>query len=288
MNHEQLYLDNLRTIERIAGFVVRRHQVSGDEVQEFVQEVCVRLLDDDYAVIRKFEGRSSFSTFLTTVITRLYQQWRVEQWGKWRPSAEARRLGDTAITLERLLTRDGYTLHEAVATLTTRSDSSITAEQLEAIYVRLPARAPRPTLVSDEGMPESAAVHEADSDRLEQAESERSARVAARAMDDLLETFDAQDRLLLQLRFWDARKVPEIARTMQVEQKKVYKRLEKLFLTLRRGLERAGVTKSDVARLLTRGEHEISLGVLSNRGIPTSGHSHNSGGPARSGGGNPR
>ena len=152
--------------------------------------------------------------------------------------------------------------------------------------MRLPARAPRH--VSDEGIPESAAVDEAVPDRLEQADCERSARAAARAMDDLLETFDAQDRLLLQMRFWDARKVPEIARTMQVEQKKVYKRLEKLFLTLRRGLERAGVTKSDVARLLTRGEHEISLGVLSNRGIGTSGHSHNSGGPARSGGGNPR
>src|SRR6185295_1916310 len=109
MNPEETYLQHLPTIERIASFVARRNHLNADEAAEFTQEVRFRLFDGDYAIIRKFEGRSLFSTYLTTVIGRLFHQWRVEQWGKWRPSAEAKRLGDKAIALERLLSRDGYT-----------------------------------------------------------------------------------------------------------------------------------------------------------------------------------
>src|SRR5688572_33281588 len=99
MSPEKLYLENLRSIERIAAFVARRNHLSADEAAEFIQEVRVRLLDDNYAIIRKFEGRSSLTTYLTTVINHLFHQCRVEMWGKWRPSAEAKRLGNKAITL---------------------------------------------------------------------------------------------------------------------------------------------------------------------------------------------
>src|SRR6185503_1033291 len=104
--------------------------------------VCFKIFEDDYGIIRKFEGRSSFSTYLTTVILRLFHQWRVEQWGKWRPSAEAKRLGDKAITLERLITRDGFTFDEAVKVLTVRDGGLSPVAELEALYVRLPLRTP--------------------------------------------------------------------------------------------------------------------------------------------------
>src|SRR5687768_14189132 len=159
MNPEDTYLQHLRTIERIAAFVARRHHLEASESEEFVQEVRVRLLDDDYSIIRKFEGRSTFSTYLTTVIGRLFAQWRVEQWGKWRPSAEAKRLGDKAVTLERLLSRDGYTLSEAVRVLTT-GDMPYTISELEAIYMRLPSRTPRPIVVAEDNVPDVMAVDE--------------------------------------------------------------------------------------------------------------------------------
>src|ERR1700741_4396198 len=90
MSSEDIYLQNLRPIERIAAFVARRHHLDASETEEFVQEVRVRLLVDDYAIIRKFEGRATISTYLTTVIGRLFAQWRGEQWGKWGPSAKAK------------------------------------------------------------------------------------------------------------------------------------------------------------------------------------------------------
>ena len=263
---EELYLENLRSIERIAAFVARRNHLGADEAAEFIQEVRVRLLDDGYAVLRKFEGRSSFTTYLTTVIVRLFHQYRVEQWGKWRPSAEAKRLGDKAITLERLVTRDGFTFGEAVKVLTTPGSSQYTQAELEAIYVRLPHRGPRPVVVSGEISPDAMAIDAEAFDRVETADRQRSARKAATAIDGLLESMDPEDRLILKMRFWDALKVPDIARRLHVEQKKVYKRLDRLFGVMRSALERAGVGKEDVGPLLGRGDEDIHFNFLGKTG----------------------
>lgn len=283
MTGEETYLQNLGTIERIARHVARKNRLNSTEAEEFTQEVRVRLLEDDYAILRKFSGLSSLSTYLTTVIVRLYQQWRVEQWGKWRPSAEAKRLGDKAIVLERLITRDNFSFGEAVRVLTTPAGSQYTEAELEAIYLRLPLRTPRPMPVSDDALPEAVAADAETDDRVQARDRERAARQAVSAMDELLRHFDAEDRLILQMRFWDARKVPEIARDLHIEQKKIYKRLDKLCVELRRGLERAGVTRSDVAGLLNRGDQEIHFVLLSSE-IASNGPSNSSGAEGARGG----
>lgn len=284
MNPEEIYLQHLREIECIAAFVAKRSHLNADESAEFVQVVRVRILEDDYAIIRKFEGRAKLSTYLRTVIQHLYSEWRVVQFGKWRPSAEAKRLGDKAVTLERLITRDGFTFDEAVKVLTTPAGSCFTVAELEALYVRLPLRNPRPVLVSDENLPEAVSVEADAHDRIETAERERSARTAARTIDDVLGTLQPEDRLLLQMRYWHARKVPEIARMLQIEQKKIYKRLDKICLILRRGLELAGVTKEDIDRLLSRGDQEIQLDLVAAGGIAPFGPSHESSGEEVRGG----
>ncbi len=53
------------------------------------------------------------------VVQRLFLDHRNRQWGKWRPSAEAKRRGPLAILLERLVVRDGWTFEQAVETLRT-------------------------------------------------------------------------------------------------------------------------------------------------------------------------
>src|SRR5207302_5074667 len=141
-------LSNLDAIDRAIAYVCHRNHLSPQEGEEFNSEVKTKLIEGNYAVLRKFEGRSSFSTYMTTVIQRLFFQYRVQMWGKWRPSAEAKRMGDKGITLERLLTRDGYTFGEVVEVLTTGAEPAFTRVELERMYIRLPSRMPRPVLVS--------------------------------------------------------------------------------------------------------------------------------------------
>jgi RNA polymerase sigma factor for flagellar operon FliA len=251
MNAEELFLANVTTIDRIATFICRRHHV--DDAEEFSSQVKLSLIEHNYEIIRKFEGRSSFPTYLTTVMHRLFYQYRVKEWGKWRPSAEAKRLGDAAITLEKLMTRDGCSFSEAARRM---NDRSLT--ELEAIHLRLPPRQPRPVLVSDEGVSELASSTTAD-DTLEIRAREQTARTAARALDEAIATFDAEDRLILQLRFWHARRVADIAADLRLDQKKTYKRIDKLLSKLRAALEHAGVSRAVAEDLLTHGDQEITM-----------------------------
>jgi RNA polymerase sigma factor for flagellar operon FliA len=265
MDAEELFLRNVETIERIAAFVCRRNCVRDEEAADFASDVKCKLLEADYAIIRKFESRSSFSTYLRTVISRLFSQHRVEQWGKWRPSAEAKRLGPKAIVLEQLTTRDGYSLKEAIQILTVRSGAGYTVAELEQIYVRLPPRGPKPVLVPDDIAADVASNGTTDEPLISR-EREHVARKAAAVIDKTIEELAPEDQMILRLRFWDARKVPEIASQMHIEQKKLYKRLDKLFAIMRRALTDAGVAGADVADLLVNGDHELSLRVLTSEG----------------------
>ena len=256
---ESVYLEHLETIERIAVFVARRGHLNADETAEFVQIARVRLFENDYAIIRKFAAKASFSTYLSIVIHRLFHQVRVEQWGKWRPSAEAKRLGELAITLERLVTRDNFTFAEAAKILTVRTSPTCTVEDLEGLYIRLPLRNPRPVLVSGDGLPDAVAVEGDADERIKARDRAATARAAAHVAETVLQNMDPEDRLILKMRFWNSRKVPDIAAMLQIDQRTVYLRLEKLFAQLRASLELAGVGRAEIEALLSSGDVPVSL-----------------------------
>jgi RNA polymerase sigma factor (sigma-70 family) len=258
MEPEQVFVQNLGLINRIVAFVCRRNHLDPAESDEFSSHVRLKLLEDDYAVLRKFEGRSSLSTYLTTVIQRLFFQYRVQLWGKWRPSAEAKRLGEKAITLERMLTRDDYTLAEAIAILTTGREPQYTRAEIEALYVRLPVRQPRPMFVADNAVPDIASPIAAD-DGVMQQHRECTARAVSRAIDDAIESMDSQDKVILQMRFWRSAKVPEIAAALHIDQKKLYKRIDHLIGGLRVAMEGAGIARDDIGDLLTHADHNLTL-----------------------------
>jgi RNA polymerase sigma factor (sigma-70 family) len=257
MDAEQLFLENLGLIDRIVAFVCRRNHYRDDEAEDFAGHVRLKLIENDYSILRKFEGRSSFSTYLTTVIQRMSFQYRVQMWGKWRPSAEAQRLGDAGITLERLITRDGYSLHEAVQMLTTRSQPAFSRAELEAAYARLPHRTPRPVLVHESDAAHAiASTSDSEADAVRR-DRERSSRAVAAAIDSAMATMDPEDQIILRMRFWSARSVPDIAAALQLDQKKLYKRIDRLLVALRKSLEAAGLGRRQIEDVLESGEIEI-------------------------------
>src|ERR1051325_8391741 len=95
VNAEQLFLAHLEAIEQIAEYICRSHHIP-DYADDFAGDVRLRLIERNYEIIRKFEGRAQFRTYLTTIMHHLFYQYRVKEWGKWRPSAEAKRLGRVA------------------------------------------------------------------------------------------------------------------------------------------------------------------------------------------------
>jgi RNA polymerase sigma factor for flagellar operon FliA len=237
---EALFLSQLVVIERVISFVSSRHHLPGVDADDFASHVKLKLIEDDYGILRKFQGRSSMRTYLTVVIQRLFLDYRISAWGKWRPSAEAARAGPIAILLEQLVGRDGYSFEEACELLETNHQVTAPRSSLAAIAGRLPIRVRR-RFESDAALAQVPSEQPPADDVI--AEQERMA-LAARvggALKSAMAELDAQDRLILSLRFEDGRSVVEVARMLRLDQKALYRRLDRVMKALRAALQVEGV-----------------------------------------------
>ncbi len=117
VSDEASFVAALPVIDDVTGQVCRRHRLSPTESDEFRSDVRLHFIERNYEVLRKFEGRCALATYVNVVVQRVFLDWRNRMWGRWRPSTDARRLGPTAILIERLVTRDGWTLDQALETI---------------------------------------------------------------------------------------------------------------------------------------------------------------------------
>jgi len=252
-----LYSDHAETIESVLAYTRRVHRLSADDGDEFSSWARLRLLEDDCATLRKFQGKSSFKTFLVTVIQRLFLDWRIKEWGKWRPTADARRLGPVAIELERLVGRDGLEYEQAVATLVSKG-TAFTSDECDRIWAELPRRGQRKRAGEDalEHMP-SPIVAE---DPIDVEQDRASAHRARIALSDAIPALSPQDQLIIRLRFQDGFTVARIAQLIGEEQKPLYRRIEQILARLRATMTAAGVTAEEVRSLL--GNPVVEMGAV--------------------------
>jgi RNA polymerase sigma factor for flagellar operon FliA len=243
--HADPYVANQPVIEAAISHVCRRHRLSGHEGDDFASTARLALIEDNHARIRAFSGRSSLHTYLVVVITRLFQDWRNSQWGKWRPSAEAKRLGPLAVKLETLTVRDKLTFDEAFETLRTNHGVTESRASLEALYARFPVRTGR-SFTTDEVLETVGAPNSEADAPLSQAQASAAAGTAAEALSRSLAGLPPQDRLVIRMRFDDGFSVAEIAKALTLEQKPLYRRIEKLLADLRRALEASGVSAEQI------------------------------------------
>jgi RNA polymerase sigma factor (sigma-70 family) len=231
---EQLFLTNLPAIEGLVQMVARQQRMTWAEAEEFASIVRLRLIENDYAILRKFRGGSSLRTYLTVVIARQALDYRDACWGRWRPSRAARRLGPAAVTLERLIVRDGLTAEEAWRTLPD-APAVADAERLRTFAAGLQPRVRR-HYVSIDDLEESHAgatdpvVHDLMRDH----------RVTA-ALAGALRTLPPDDSRLLRLRFSEGLSISSIARREGIDQASLYRRVATLLRRLRRDLEARGI-----------------------------------------------
>ncbi len=248
---EALFLDNLAAIERIAASICRRHGLSREDTEDFTSSAEVKLVEDDYAVLSRFRGDSSITTYLAVVLAMLFRDYRAQQWGRWRPSAVARSHGPVAVRLETLVHRDGYSLDEAAEVLRSSGASEISPRELGALYAKLPPRAPlRPVDVGPEPLGVAAATGGAD-DLLLAHVAEVDRRNMAAALQRALEQLPVEDRLILRMRFWGKLSVADIARGLNLQQKGLYRRINGALTTLREQLEATGISREQAQQIFT-------------------------------------
>jgi RNA polymerase sigma factor (sigma-70 family) len=231
---EQVFLTNLPTIESLVQMVARQQRMSWAEAEEFASIVRLRLIENDYAILRKFRGGSSLRTYLTVVIARQALDYRDACWGRWRPTRAARRLGRAAVTLEKLIVRDGLTPEEAWRTL---GDVSGVADAgaLRAFAAGLQPRLRRHYVSIDDLEERHGGATDPEVDNVM-----RDHRVAE-ALAGALRTLPPADSRLLRLRFSEGLSISSIARSEGIDQASLYRRVAALLRRLRRVLEAHGI-----------------------------------------------
>jgi RNA polymerase sigma factor for flagellar operon FliA len=247
---ESTFVQHLALIDRIAAAMARRQGLSGDEAADMSSWIKLKLVENDYAAFRKFRGESSIGTYLTVVIAMLARDYRVQRWGRWRPSAAARRKGAIAIRLESLIHRQGYHLRQAAELLRTAGETQLSDRELAAMAAQLPVREPlRPVEVGAEPLASVATLRSADAG-IETESRQQEADRARRTLDRIMSELPVEDRLILRMHFWEGMSVADIARGLQLEQKPLYRRLERLLAALRQRLTQAGLTRELIGELI--------------------------------------
>ena len=257
MTREQQFLSQLAVIERVIAWVCARRGLRGADAEDFASVVKTRLVENDYEILAKFEGRSSLKTYLTAVINRLYLDFQVQRFGKWRSSAEAHRLGTVALRLECLMFRDGLSFDEACGVLQSDPRVSETRDALHAMRQRLPNR-PGRVLVGNPPEPVRLQSGASTVERAErQALAERTFEVIRRSLSQL----PAPDRVFMRLHLESGLTVAEASRSLGLDQKSLYRKKEDVLKRLRSALEAAGIGSEAARELLSTLDWDAAFSV---------------------------
>jgi len=258
VNYQRLLIDHFDLVAQIVRTTGRRRHLSVSDREDFGSYVNLRLVEDDYAILRKFQNRSSLRTYLVMVIERLSLDYCVEQWGRWRPSAMAERLGPIAVNLERLVTRDHHSIDEAIEILRTNYEVVLSDAELRRIWEQLPTRT-RTISVGEEAAAEVSSDDSSEGLIEESGVRERIERLQ-RTLQTALAQIPAHDRVLIALRFDQDLSIIEIAKLTNGSVPTLHRRIDKIVKQLRLALTQAGFDPREVASLM--GHPSIGLSPL--------------------------
>ena len=243
---ERMFLSALAMIERIIVLQTRRHALSPADAEDYAAWAKARIIDSDYAVLRKFGGRSSLQTYLTAVLVNLFRDYRNSCWGRWRPSAAARRFGPIAMRLEELLYREAHPLREAGQILRFAGVQLSDAE-IARLAARIPARPVVRELSLNDTEPLVSTLADSSVNYADTDPEVESLEIMLRS---LLNDLTPEDALIVKLRFWSGMSVADIARTLQLRQKPLYRRIEAIQERMRTSLEARGIDHAIASEFL--------------------------------------
>jgi RNA polymerase sigma factor (sigma-70 family) len=270
MEPRELFSANLALVDRVIGRVCRKAALYGADAEDFASAVRLALIEDDYRIIRGWEQRSSLATFLAVIVQRMLADERMRTGGRWRPSAEAKRLGEAAVVLERLVLREGRSL-DAALPLARAIDPSLTAAAAAAIVAKLPEREPRVRVVElDDVTMETRGGGEPADGRAHDAEVQRASGDASRAVRDVLASQPLEDRMLIRMHFGRGMSIADCSRMLRLPQRPLYRRLESLMQRLRRALTEAGVDAATAAEMIGSAAARLDFGLDSGKNEPAS------------------
>jgi hypothetical protein len=236
---EQLIVQQRAHIEQAVRDLARRHHLAPAEIDEFEITVLRSLERNDFELLRAFDGRSTWETYLNLVVTREFFLFQGELWGQWRPTATAHRLGPAAVLLEELVVRDHLSLAEAI-------DLMRSVHRVDMPRYRIAHMARQLRL--DAGLETKA--HEPAALRADAPADRRVQDLVRKA----LALLSPDDRLIVELRLRDGQPLTRIARIMRMDVRPLQRRLDHVTSVLTEALLAEGIQRAEVDALLRQAD----------------------------------
>jgi len=238
------YNDHLKQINEAISIICRKHGMARDEEKDFAQHVHLQLIENDYKKLRAYQGSSSLKTYLYTVISRIFID-QVRH--KWHPSAAAKRIGTTAIQLEKLVYRHQYEVHEACQIMASNPATAIDETAAHEMLGKL-HRHPRVTVLEDseEHLPRFPDPAPDPEERIEQKQLLQKKQKIVTLIGQIIQELSKEDKLLIKLFFVSGHKISEIARMLGTDDRLLYKRTQVILQHMRKSMADAGVGHVDV------------------------------------------
>jgi RNA polymerase sigma factor (sigma-70 family) len=245
MTAKDLYSENLELINQLLGFACRKHGLVGEEAKDVAQSVHLELWKNDCARIAAHRGDSSLKTFLAVVINQLILDEIRHIRGRWRPSAAARRAGSTAILLESLISRDGFSFDEAVAILTRNLSVGESPGELAALWDSLPPRVPRRMEPLGDDHPA-----EGDGGGVRDHDPQLVQSRLREVVDRFAKEVPLEDRMLLSLVFLEGFSIATAAKVLGTPGRVLYRRRDVTLAVFRSICEEVGLSWEEISTLV--------------------------------------
>jgi RNA polymerase sigma factor for flagellar operon FliA len=235
------------------------HHLRGPDADDFGQEARLHFLRDNCGVLRRFRGLSSIETYLYRVAQNVYLNWQDKRYGRWRPSAAAKRLGSAAVRLERLVVRDGLKVSEALALLPETEHALLDAKttgwlrQHAAEFVSSRARL---GLTLTQNLSGSSPITEAP---LAAWEAETTACRLRHVLTRLVSELPPLDQWVLRARFGRGLTVRAIASMLGQQPRYMYGHLERVLHRLRHQLLARHLSREDLDTVLAGPGIELDM-----------------------------
>ena len=243
---ERLFLQQRPLIQRLVAFTAWRYQLTPQDTEDFESWVTLKIIDDDYRVLRQFAGRSTLKSYLTVVVNREIIEFHRRAYGKRRHPP-----GEVAKLIDQYGNRENYPVERIRDLLQEKHGVEVTQEDVERAiadgrrlhcgrsFVGEEAFADRPSPNPD---PEQSLVAEERRRQLE--------RVHA-CIDRLITQLPELEGTMLTLRFKKGMKIVDIARQWRVEEKPLFRRFQIVLRKLREALCKEGIDGPFVRDLLS-------------------------------------
>jgi len=270
----ELFHQSIEVLPLILRGLGREKRLSPEELEDLRSDIQIKLLEDDYRVLRRWNRRSSFKVYLVNVVYNIWRDRVRGEKGTVRVSAAARRLGPPAPELEMLLGRQRLTFDEAYQVIKPRFPG-LSRGEAEEIAAQINPRCGR-RFESEDVVARLPDLEPTGEERLEQWEKLVKKREALALMHQRLSELPEQDRLLLVRVHAEGVKFSHIARSLGgIDQRSLYRRNEKLITKLRTELEEAGIRWEDLREVqemdevCLRAEWPRMMAVTETCGTPT-------------------